>query len=117
MKAFILAAGMGTRLSPYTHHTPKPLFPVGGKPLIDHTIRRLEKAGFTDIAINLHHLAGQIEQFISRQPYRARIRLLHEPRILGTGGGIKNLGTFWPAGPLLVINSDILTDIDRLLNG
>ena len=112
MKAFILAAGMGTRLRPYTNHTPKPLFPVGGRPLIDHTIRRLEKAGFTDIAINLHHLAGQITQYINRQAYQARIRLLHEPQILGTGGGIKNLGDFWNNGPLLVINSDILTDID-----
>ncbi|MCP3953960.1 MAG: nucleotidyltransferase family protein, partial [Desulfobacterales bacterium] len=112
MKAFILAAGMGTRLRPYTNHTPKPLFPIGGRPLIDHTIHRLEKAGFTDIAINLHHLAGQITQHINRQDYQARIRLLHEPQILGTGGGIKNLGDFWNNGPLLVINSDILTDID-----
>ena len=112
MKAFILAAGMGTRLGPYTDHTPKPLFPLGGRPLIDRIIRRLEAGGFTDIAVNLHHLAGQIENFIRRQAYRARISLLHEPRILGTGGGIKNLGDFWKTGPLLVINSDISTDID-----
>ena len=112
MKAFILAAGMGTRLRPYTEHTPKPLFPVAGRPLIDRIIRRLEQAGFTDIAINLHHLGEQIEQFVERQGYRARIKLLHEPQILGTGGGIKNLGNFWRASPLLVINSDILTDID-----
>ena len=111
MKAFILAAGMGTRLGPYTDHTPKPLFPIGGRPLIDRIIRRLEAEGFTDIAVNLHHLAGQIEAYIHRQTYRARIRLLHEPQILGTGGGIKNLGNFWKTGPLLIINSDIYTDI------
>ncbi len=112
MKAFILAAGMGTRLSPFTDHTPKPLFPVAGRPLIDRIIRGLENDGFTEIAINLHHLAGQIEQYLTRQAYRARIRLFHEPRILGTGGGIKNLGDFWDDTPLLVINSDILTDIN-----
>jgi aminoglycoside/choline kinase family phosphotransferase/dTDP-glucose pyrophosphorylase len=112
VKAFILAAGMGTRLKPYSDHTPKPLFPVMGRPLIDRIICQLQDAGFTDIAINLHHLAGQIEAFVNRQAYRARIHLVHEPQILGTGGGIKNLGDFWRSAPLLVINSDILTDID-----
>jgi NDP-sugar pyrophosphorylase family protein len=112
MKAFILAAGLGTRLRPYTEHTPKPLFPVGGRPLIDRLIRQLEEAGCTEIAINLHHLAGQVEHYIRRQAYRAGITLLHEPEILGTGGGIANLGSFWGDAPLLVINSDILTDID-----
>jgi len=112
MKAFILAAGLGTRLRPYSEHTPKPLFPVGGRPLIDRLIHQLEDHGFTHIAINLHHLAGQVENFIKRQEYRARITLLYEPEILGTGGGIKNLGAFWTDDPLLVINSDIFTDID-----
>lgn len=102
---------MGTRLGPYTDHTPKPLFPIGGRPLIDLIIRRLEAEGFTDIAVNLHHLGTQIEAYVHRQTYRARIRLLPEPRILGTGGGIKNLGDFWETEPLLVINSDIFTDI------
>ncbi len=102
---------MGTRLGPHTDHTPKPLFPIGGRPLIDRIIRRLEEEGFTDIAVNLHHLAGQIEAYVHSQTYRARIRLLHEPQILGTGGGIKNLGDFWETGPLLVINSDIFTNI------
>ncbi len=112
MKAFILAAGLGTRLRPYTDHTPKPLFPLDGRPLIDRIIRQLEHDGFTEIAINLHHLARRIEHYVIRQSYRARIHLLHEPQILGTGGGIKNLGTFWKAGPLLVINSDVHTDLD-----
>jgi len=112
MKAFVLAAGLGSRLGPYTNHTPKPLFPIGGRPLLDRIIRQLETQGFTEIAVNLHHLAGQIESYVQRQNYRARITLLPEPRILGTGGGIKNLGTFWQTGPLLVINSDIFTDID-----
>jgi len=112
MKAFILAAGLGTRLRPYTEHTPKPLFPVGGRPLIDRLIRHLKNNGFTDIAINLHHLAGQVEDYVKQQHYQARITLFHEPEILGTGGGIRNLGAFWDAAPLLVINGDIITDID-----
>jgi len=112
MEAFILAAGLGTRLRPFTEHTPKPLFPVGGRPLIDRLIHQLADSGFTDIAINLHHLAGQVEAYLQQQDYPARITLLHEPEILGTGGGIRNLGAFWDAAPLLVINSDIFTDID-----
>jgi len=112
MKAFILAAGLGTRLRPYTEHTPKPLFPVDGRPLIDRLIRQLEDNGFTDIAINLHHLAAAVEHYLKQQNYQARITLLYEPEILGTGGGIKNLGAFWDAAPLLVINGDIFTDID-----
>lgn len=112
MKAFILAAGLGTRLRPFSEHTPKPLFPVGGRPLIDRLIRQLENNGFTDIAINLHHLADQVADFIKQQDYQARLTLLHEPEILGTGGGIKNLGAFWADSPMMVINSDIYTDID-----
>ena len=112
MKAFILAAGMGIRLKPYSEHTPKPLFPVGERPLIDRIIRQLESQGFNDIAVNLHHLSDQIVQFINHQHYQVHIHFFHELQIRGTGGAIKNLGDFWNAGPLLVINSDILTDID-----
>lgn len=56
MKAMILAAGRGERMRPLTDHTPKPLLPVAGKPLIEHTINQLVSAGFTDIVINHAHL-------------------------------------------------------------
>jgi NDP-sugar pyrophosphorylase family protein/tRNA A-37 threonylcarbamoyl transferase component Bud32 len=112
MKALILAAGLGTRLLPFTNHTPKPLFPISGKPLLDKTIRDLIKAGCTEIAINTHHLHWQIDEFLRKENYEIPVTTRYEPEILGTGGAIKNISDFWDEKPFMVINSDILTDID-----
>ncbi|MBU1053511.1 MAG: phosphotransferase [Proteobacteria bacterium] len=112
MKALILAAGLGTRLLPYTEHTPKPLFPVGGRPLIDIIIRKLEAAGCEAIIINIHHLYQKIDDFISSQKYLIPVFTRYEPLILGTGGAIKNVADFLDNKPFIVINSDILTDIN-----
>ena len=112
MKALILAAGLGTRLRPHTHHTPKPLFTVSGRTLLDISIARLIEAGCTAVMINTHHLHDQIEAFVARQSYRIPIQTRHEPRILGTGGTIKNLKDFWDDRPFMVINADIVSTID-----
>lgn len=112
MKALILAAGLGTRLLPYTEHTPKPLFPVGGRPLIDIIIRKLEAAGCEAIIINIHHLHKKIDDFINAQKYLIPVFTRYEPLILGTGGAIKNIADFLDDKPFIVINSDILTDIN-----
>ncbi len=112
MKALILAAGFGTRLLPYTHHTPKPLFPVSGKPLLNHIIENLIQSGCTGIIINTHHLHEKIEAFIASQKYKIPVITRYEPSILGTGGAIKNTADFFDASPFMVINSDILTDIN-----
>ncbi len=112
MKALILAAGFGTRLLPFTNHTPKPLFPISGQPLLDKTILDLMKADCTGIVINTHHLHLQIEEFIRKQNYGISVTTRYEPEILGTGGAIKNTSDFWDEQPFMVINSDILTDID-----
>ena len=112
MKALILAAGLGTRLQPYTDRIPKPLFPIDGKPLLDILIRQLITAGCTDVAINTHHLHDRIDAYLSEQSYDIRVITRYEPELLGTGGAIGNLSDFWGNHPFLVINSDILTDID-----
>jgi len=112
MKALILAAGLGTRLTPYTDHTPKPLFPVGGRPLLDIIIRSLVTAGCESIIINTHHLHNKIDSFLNSQKYSIPVSTRHEPVILGTGGAIKNTSDFWNNDPFIVINSDIFTDID-----
>jgi len=112
MKALILAAGLGTRLRPFTDHLPKPLFPIGGCPLLDRIIRKLRHAGCEAIMVNTHHLHEQIDAFIARQNYAIPIRTRYEPEILGTGGAIKNASDFWDDRPFMAINSDILTDAD-----
>ena len=112
MKAMILAAGLGTRLLPLTEKTPKPLFPILGRPLIDILIRRLQAAGCRAVIINTHHLAPRIDEFINAQAYGIPVLTRHEPEILGTGGGIKNVEDFWDEDPFMVVNGDILTDID-----
>ncbi len=112
MKALILAAGLGTRLLPYTEHTPKPLFPLGGRPLIDIIIKGLEASGCESIIINTHHLHNRIIDFINSCKYSIPVITRHEPVILGTAGAIKNVSDFWNNKPFIVINSDIFTDID-----
>jgi len=110
MKALILAAGLGTRLLPYTETTPKPLFTIGGRPLLDILIRTLQDAGCREIMINTHHLHEKIESFIADQKYTLPVYTRYEPVILGTGGAIKNVADFWDNEPFMVINSDIVTD-------
>ncbi len=112
MKALILAAGLGTRLLPYTTNRPKPLFPIAGHPLLDIIIRQLQHAGCKEIIINTHHLHEKIEAHVARQVYEIPVSTRHEPEILGTGGAIKNVADFWDDSPFMVINSDIVTDID-----
>lgn len=111
MKALILAAGFGTRLQPYTSITPKCLFPIDGRPLLDTIIRKLQKAGCREIIVNTHHLSQKIETFIAGQNYRLPVFTRYESQILGTGGAIKNAADFWDDNPFMVINSDIFTDI------
>jgi aminoglycoside/choline kinase family phosphotransferase/dTDP-glucose pyrophosphorylase len=112
MKALVLAAGLGTRLLPHTRHTPKPLFTVGGRPLLDIAIRRLVEAGAEAIVVNTHHLHERIEAFLDTGDYPVPVTHRHEPDILGTGGAIRNLSDFWDDRPFWVVNSDIYTDID-----
>ncbi|MEA2061567.1 MAG: sugar phosphate nucleotidyltransferase [Thermodesulfobacteriota bacterium] len=112
MKALILAAGFGIRLLPYTSVTPKPMFSLNKRPILDITVEKLLKAGFEEIYINTHHLHEKIKAFIQSRDFPGRIRVVHEPDILGTGGAIKNVEDFMKEDPFLVINSDIFSDID-----
>jgi aminoglycoside/choline kinase family phosphotransferase/dTDP-glucose pyrophosphorylase len=112
MKAMILAAGLGTRLLPLTEKKPKPLFPVLGQPLIHILIQRLKDSGCKAVIINTHHLAEMIDQFVKGIDYGIPVQTRYEPAILGTAGAIRNVKDFWNEKPLLVVNSDIFTNID-----
>ena len=108
----ILAAGLGTRLQPYTDTIPKALFPVGGKPLLDIAINNLIAAGCEALVINTHHLHERIEDFMAQRSDTIEIQTRHEPTILGTGGAIKNVDDFWDDRPFMVINADVFSTID-----
>lgn len=113
LTAVILAAGLGTRLRPLSNKVPKPLFPILNRPLLGLILTQLTAAGFRRVAINSHHLATDIQLFLSSQgPWDLEIFLSYEPNILGTGGGLRNLAEFLGDSPFLVINGDILTDLD-----
>ncbi len=112
MKAMILAAGRGERMRPLTDHTPKPLLPVAGKTLIEHTIDQLVKAGWSDIVINHAHLGHQIEEKLGDgKALGAKIRYSPEGEgALETAGGIINALPLLGNDVFLVVNGDIATD-------
>ncbi|MEO6871406.1 MAG: sugar phosphate nucleotidyltransferase [Chthoniobacterales bacterium] len=111
-QAFVLGAGLGARLRPLTDQLPKPLVPVFGKPLITFALDHLAKAGVRSFVINTHHLPEQFEQVFTGGTYHELpVRLLHEPRLLETGGGIKNAEASLGEKPFLVYSGDILTDL------
>jgi aminoglycoside/choline kinase family phosphotransferase/dTDP-glucose pyrophosphorylase len=112
MNAMILAAGLGTRLRPHTLHTPKPLFTINQRPVLDLTIERLARIGCLRVIVNTHHLHQKINDHVARGDYPVAITTRYEPEILGTGGGIANIADLWDHGTLLVINGDIVFDID-----
>lgn len=113
MKAAILAAGLGTRLRPLTDLLPKALLPVLHRPLLGLWLAQLKAAGFRRVAVNTHHLAAQVHDFLAGKIGGGlELRVRHEPEILGTGGGLKGLGQILKGGPFLAVNSDILSDLD-----
>ena len=113
-KAMILAAGLGTRLGPLTEKRPKALVEWQGRPLLDHVVAKLKKAGFLEIIINVHHHAEMIMEHVAREKrYGIRIEFSHEKEeLLDTGGGIANARWFFGDEPFLVYNVDIRSNID-----
>ncbi|MCX6357960.1 MAG: NDP-sugar synthase [Candidatus Aureabacteria bacterium] len=113
MKAMILAAGLGTRLTPFTNETPKPLLPILNRPQIHYVLELLMGAGVTEVMINLHHRGDMLRTAIGDY-HRGRLRISYsmEERILGTGGGLKNAEGFFDEGPFILVNADALMEVD-----
>ncbi|MGL6069928.1 N-acetylmuramate alpha-1-phosphate uridylyltransferase MurU [Craterilacuibacter sp.] len=114
MRAMILAAGRGERMRPLTDHTPKPLLPVAGQPLIGWHLQRLAAAGIREVVINHAWLGAQIEAVLAEgAAYGVSIRYSAEGESgLETAGGIATALPLLGDAPFLVINGDVLTDID-----
>jgi len=120
VKAMILAAGRGERMRPLTDHTPKPLLPVAGRPLIVHHLERLQAVGIVDVVINTGHLGEQLPAVLGNGgAWNMRIAWsLEPPAALETGGGIFQALPLLGPEPFIVINGDIWTDYSfiRLLD-
>lgn len=115
MKAFILAAGLGTRLKPLTDNKPKALIEVNGITLLENAIKRISESGINSIILNVHHFAGQVIDFIERKKFPGvDITISDETDLLlDTGGGLKKVRWFFDEGnPFLIHNVDILSDIN-----
>ena len=112
LRAMVLAAGRGTRLAPLTDRLPKPLMPVAGAPLLCHILDFLRAGGIEEVVINLHHLGQLIEQEIGDGTrFGVRVRYSWEPRILDTGGGIKQAEPLLEGEPFVVANGDSLLEL------
>ena len=106
--AFVLAAGLGTRLRPLTLFRPKPLVPVGGVPMLDYAVAHARAHGARSLLVNAHHLAPQVVAWAERHE---GVEVVVETEILGTGGGLAAQAARL-ADPCWVLNADVLTDVD-----
>jgi N-acetyl-alpha-D-muramate 1-phosphate uridylyltransferase len=115
MKAMIFAAGLGTRLEPFTRHAPKALIPVGGKPMLQRVAEKLAGAGVTTIVINVHHHPEKIREFIGglNMPGIRFIISDETGLLLDTGGGLKKASSLLAGSEAVFLyNADVLCDID-----
>lgn len=112
--AFILGAGLGLRLRPLTEKTPKPLLPVGGRPIITYAMDHLIAAGIERFIVNTHHRPAAYQEAFPDWIYRRRpIIFRHEPVLLDTGGGLKNIEDLVEQDEaIMVYNGDIISNID-----
>jgi mannose-1-phosphate guanylyltransferase/mannose-1-phosphate guanylyltransferase/phosphomannomutase len=103
----VLAAGLGTRLKPLTYELPKPMVPVLDRPVMAHIVRLLEAQGFDELIANLHWFPDAITGYFGH-----RLTYRHEPKLLGTAGGVRGVRDFFGDEPVVVISGDALTDLD-----
>jgi len=110
-RAVVMAGGLGTRLRPLTESTPKPMLPVGGRPVLEHIVQQLRDVGVRRIHVSTNYQADKIIQhFGGGESFGVEIKYVCEHEPLGTGGALGLLDK--PTMPVLVINGDILTQVD-----
>jgi mannose-1-phosphate guanylyltransferase len=112
-QAFVLAAGLGTRLRPLTEELPKQLIPIFQKPLVTFALDHLIRVGVNKFVINTHRHPELFQSFFAAGEYAGfPTRLVHEPDLLETGGGVKNAESHLGSEPFITYSGDILTDMD-----
>ena len=111
VSAVLMAGGKGERLRPLTESTPKPLLPVGDKAIIDHNVDRILSYGIRDVTVSVNYRAEQIEAHFTAPRDGVRVKCFREPSFLGTIGSVRLMPAF-PEETVLVMNSDLFTNID-----
>jgi mannose-1-phosphate guanylyltransferase len=112
MKAFILAAGSGTRLRPLTDTVPKCLLPIQGVPLLQIWLENCSSAGITEVLVNVHSHAGQIREFARKKDGKPAVRIAEEKQLLGSGGTLaENQGFVAGEEAFFVLYGDVLTNV------
>ena len=106
MHVVIMAGGRGSRLAPYTTVIPKPLMPLGDRPIIDVLLRQVVAAGASAVSISVGHLGGVIESWVGREHYEVPVSFLHEDEPLGTAGALRGAEVH---DTFLAMNGDVLT--------
>lgn len=109
MKALLLAAGLGTRLRPITNTIPKCLVPINGKPLLLYWLENLSKVGINEFLINTSYLHTRVEDFIKKSKFKNSITLIHENKLLNTGGTLLANQDFFDNEPFMLIHADNLS--------
>ena len=111
LQAVVMAGGFGTRLLPLTQDLPKPMLPVGGRPVLEHIIAQLQQAGIRNVNVSTHyHPEKIIDHFGDGEAFGVKLKYVNEAQPLGTGGALGLLSR--PSETQLVINGDILTQVD-----
>lgn len=114
MKAMIFAAGLGTRLQPFTLHQPKALAMVNGKSLLQRNVEYLQQHGITEVIVNVHHFANQIIDVLRENcGWGSNVTVSNEEgAVLETGGGLQKAGWFFEGeSHFVVMNADVLTNL------
>jgi N-acetyl-alpha-D-muramate 1-phosphate uridylyltransferase len=114
MKAMIFAAGLGTRFKPWTDHHPKALAVINGKSLLQRNVEYLQRYDITDVVVNVHHFADQIQDAVEKaKGWGSNITISDErTEVLETGGGLLKAKQYLQGERFLTINVDILTDVN-----
>lgn len=114
MKAMILAAGVGSRLKPFTDTAPKCLVPIAGKSILQHTAERLIRAGVDSLVINIHHFADQVREHLEKHSnFGVNVELSYEPILLDSGGAVKKVRHLLRDQEAFILhNADVYTDLD-----
>lgn len=113
MKAFLLAAGVGSRLRPITDHRPKCMVEIGGSPLLEIWLDALERAGVDEVLVNLHHRAEIVLDYIRHRERGPAVRTSYEQSLLGSAGTLRAHREWIADEPFfLAFNADNLTDFD-----